>query len=148
MIDQALFANADTLSVHVALTLWLLPCALCDLRSRRVPNWLTLPALGVALCWAAHTGTLALSLTVLFASYLAFLTGGMGGADGKIATVQAAISPPALLIAGILLLVTFLGLRLKRSSHRPLPAGLWFFAGALLSLPINLIPATLTGGIS
>lgn len=132
---------------HVLLTLWLLPCALFDLRSRRVPNWLTLPALPLALWWAMGNGTLALALTLLAATYLAFMAGGMGGADGKIATVQAAISPPALLATGLLLLITFLGLRLRGSAPRRLPAGLWFFAGALVSLPITFIPTLLPGGM-
>ena len=52
-------------SLNVLLTLWLLPCALFDLRSRRVPNWLTLPALPLALWWATGNGTFALALTVL-----------------------------------------------------------------------------------
>jgi Flp pilus assembly protein protease CpaA len=137
----------DTLLSQVVLTAWLLLCAIYDHRSRRVPNWLTLPALPLALWWAVGHSTLALTITVFVASYLAFSTGGMGGADGKIATVQAAVSPVALLATGILLAAAFLGLRLKRNPHRHLPAGLWFFAGALLSLPLSLIPTFLPGGM-
>lgn len=114
------------------LTLWLLPCALYDQRSHRVPNWLTLPALPLALWWAAENGTLPLALSVLAATYIAFLAGGMGGADGKMATVQAAISPAALLATGLLLVAMFITMRLSRTGQMPLPAGLWFFVGALL----------------
>jgi len=80
----------------IVLTIWLLPAAWFDYRSRRVPNWLTLPPLPVALWWAWGHGTLGLTLTVLAAGYIAFRFGGLGGADGKIATVVAAVSPPAL----------------------------------------------------
>ena len=137
----------DTILSQIALTLWLLPCAIYDHRSRSVPNWLTLPALPLALWWAAGHSTLALTITVFVASYLAFQLGGMGGADGKIATVQAAISPAALLTTGILLLLTFLGLRLKRRPHRHLPAGLWFFAGSIVSVAAVVLTPILTEGL-
>lgn len=114
------------------LVLWLLPCALYDQRNHEVPNWLTLPALPLALWWAAENGTLPLALSVLAATYIAFLAGGMGGADGKMAAVQAAISPAALLATGLLLVAMFITMRLRRTGQMPLPAGLWFFVGALL----------------
>lgn len=117
---------------ELLLTLWLLPCALYDQRNHEVPNWLTLPALPLALWWAAGNGTLPLALSVLFATYIAFLAGGMGGADGKMATVQAAISPAALLATGLLLAAMFVTRRLSRTGQKRLPAGLWFFVGALL----------------
>ena len=103
------------------LAIWLIPCAVYDWRGRRIPNWLTLPPLPLAFWWAAGHGTLALTITVFGAGYLAFRSGGMGGADGKLATVIAAISPAALLLSGILLLAAFLA---NRFLHRPasLPA--------------------------
>ena len=120
------------------LTLWLIPCAIYDLRHRRVPNWLTLPPLPIALRWAWGHGTLGLALTVLAAGYIAFRFGGLGGADGKIATVVAAISPPVLALTGLLLLVGFVTQRL-RGQPRSLPATPFFLAASILTLLLSWI---------
>ena len=120
-------------TAHLLLVLWLAPCALYDLRRRRIPNWLTLPALPLALVWAWGHGAFVLALTVLAASLLAFHFGGLGGADGKLATVQAAVAPPALLASGLLLFATFLALRLRGVREVHLPAGVWFWLGAIVA---------------
>jgi leader peptidase (prepilin peptidase)/N-methyltransferase len=133
-----LFANNWPLAL---LALWLLPCAIYDHRHRRVPNWLTLPPLPVALWWAWGHGALGLTLTVLAAGYIAFRLGGLGGADGKIATVVAAVSPPALALTGLLLLAGFIGQRL-RGQPRALPAAPFFLAAALLTLLLPWLPST------
>ena len=83
--------------VQSLLTVWLLICAVYDWRYRRIPNWLTMPVLPLALWWALGHGTLVLMTAVLAASILAFSRGGIGGADGKLAGVQAAFQPAALL---------------------------------------------------
>ena len=129
---------ATTLMPQLLLTAWLVPCAAFDLCCRRIPNWLTLPALAVALWWAWEAGTLILTLVTLAAGFLAFQAGGMGGADGKLATVQAAVSPVALLITAFLLVLTFLVLRLAGRRTTRLPAGLWFGAGSLAALLLAL----------
>ena len=126
----------------IVLTIWLLPAAWFDYRSRRVPNWLTLPPLPVALWWAWGHGTLGLTLTVLAAGYIAFRFGGLGGADGKIATVVAAVSPPALTLSGLLLLAGFIVQRL-RGQPRALPAAPFFLAATLLTLLLPWLPSTL-----
>ena len=115
------------------LSLWLLPCAIYDVRHRRIPNWLTLPPLPVALWWAWGHGTMGLALTVLAAGYIAFRFGGLGGADGKIATVVAAISPPVLALTGLLLLAGFVTQRLRRKTNS-LPAAPFFLAATILTL--------------
>ena len=122
------------------LILWLLPAAWFDYRHRRVPNWLTLPPLPVALWWAWGHGTLGLTLTVLAAGYLAFRVGGMGGADGKLAAVMAAVSPPALALSGVLLLAGFL---LQRLRGRPasLPAAPFFLAAVIIALTASWFQA-------
>jgi Flp pilus assembly protein protease CpaA len=63
-----------------------------DLSSRRIPNWLTLPALGIALVVAAASGNLASALAgALFAGGLFVLpailygAGAAGGGDVKLA---------------------------------------------------------------
>lgn len=132
---------SNPLTAQLLLTVWLIPCAVFDLRQRRIPNWLTLPALVVALWWAWGQGTFLLALVVLTAAFLAFQFGGMGGADGKLATVQAAVSPVALLVSGLLLAVTFLGLRLAGRRDIRLPAGLWFATSSLTVLLLTFFNA-------
>ena len=127
--------------VHlVLLILLLIPCAWFDARHRRIPNWLTLPPLPLALWWAWGHDTLGLTLTVLAAGYLAFRFGGLGGADGKLAAVVTAVSPPVLALSGLLLLAGFIGNRLR---HRPgsLPAAPFFLAATAIILLISLLPA-------
>ena len=122
------------------LTIWLLPAAWFDYRHRRVPNWLTLPPLPLAFWWAWGHGMLGLPLAVLAAGYIAFRFGGLGGADGKIATIVAAVSPPALALTGLLLLSGFLFQRL-RGQPRSLPAAPFFLAATVLALLYSLLPA-------
>jgi len=123
----------------VLLTLLLTPATYFDARHRRIPNWLTLPPLPVALWWAWGHDTLGLTLTVLAAGYLAFRFGGLGGADGKLATVVAAVSPPALALSGLLLLAGF-ALNRLRGQPGSLPAAPFFLAAALLTLLSSLLP--------
>ena len=124
----------------ILVTLLLAPATYFDLRARRIPNWLTLPPLPVALWWAWGHGALSLALAVLAAGYLAFRFGGLGGADGKLAAVVAAVSPPALALSGLLLLAGFVLNRLRR---RPgsLPAAPFFLAATTIILLISLLPA-------
>ena len=124
------------------LTLVLIPAAWLDYRHRRIPNWLTLPPLPLALWWAWGHDTLGLTLTVLAAGYLAFRFGGLGGADGKIATVVAAVSPPALALSGLLLLTGF-ALNRLRGQPGSLPAAPFFLAATVLTLLISLFPPSL-----
>jgi len=120
------------------LTFLLAPATYFDLSHRRIPNWLTLPPLPLALWWAWGHDTLGLTLTVLAAGYLAFRFGGLGGADGKLATVVAAVSPPALALSGLLLLA---GFALNRLRHRPgsLPAAPFFLAATVLTILYSLL---------
>ncbi len=122
------------------LILLLIPAAWFDARTRSIPNWLTLPPLPLALWWARGHGALGLTLTVLAAGYLAFRFGGLGGADGKIATVVAAVSPPALALSGLLLLAGFIVNRL-RGQPGSLPAAPFFLAATTIILLISLLPA-------
>ena len=122
----------------VLLILLLAPATYFDLRHRRIPNWLTLPPLPLALWWAWDHGTLGLTLTVLTAGYLAFRFGGLGGADGKLAAVVAAVSPPALALSGLILLA---GFAISRFRGRPgsLPAAPFFLAATTIMLLISLL---------
>jgi len=120
------------------LILLLIPAAWLDARTRRISNWLTLPPLPIALWWAWGHGALGLALAVLAAGYLAFRFGGLGGADGKLAAVVAAVSPPALALSGLLLLAGFVVKRL-RGQPGSLPASPFFLAAALLTLLSSLL---------
>jgi prepilin peptidase CpaA len=85
--------------------------AVLDIRTRRIPNWLTLPSLLVAVTAHALSGGLHAMYFSLLAAMLAggtflifFLAGGMGGGDVKLmAAVAAAIGFPN---TGALLVLT------------------------------------------
>jgi hypothetical protein len=57
---------------------------------------------------------------------------GMGAADGKIATALGAILPQAMAISGVLLMLAFLVLRLRRQPETTVPAAVAFFAGSVV----------------
>lgn len=100
---------------RVLLTVLVIPAAVFDFRSRRVPNWLTLSALllGIALnvflfqtpgLWNSLEG---LGLACLFYFPLYFLRG-MGGGDVKLMAAVGAIAGPANWL-GIFVLTSLLG---------------------------------------
>lgn len=114
------------------LFIFLLPCAIQDWRARRVSNWLTIP--GFVLAWIAAVGfgNLPLTIAVFAGCFIAWQIGWMGAADGKLATLMAAVAPEAVLTSGLLLGLTFLVLRLRGQRDQHLPAAVWFFAGSAL----------------
>ena len=78
------------------LVFWLLPCALQDYRQRRIANALTIPAFFAAwplALWLGGSERVLFTLAVFAGCWLAWGMGGMGAADGKIATVLAAVKP-------------------------------------------------------
>lgn len=82
----------------VALVALVVVAALIDVRSRRVPNALTLPAIGAGLLLAALGGSLTYFITTLGTAALVFAaglllysTGVLGGGDGKLLTAVAAL---------------------------------------------------------
>jgi prepilin peptidase CpaA len=84
-----------------------------DLRSSRIPNWLTFSAAGIALAghaWLGGLPEMALSMTGLVTGlglfFLFYLSGGMGAADVKLmAAVGAFVGPYGALSSGVLALV-------------------------------------------
>jgi Flp pilus assembly protein protease CpaA len=118
------------------LVLWLLPCAIQDYRHRRVANWLTVPAFFAAwplALWLGETERVMLTLAVFAGCWVAWQMGGMGAADGKMATCIAAVSPLALGIGTVLLALGFMGMRGWRGQSASLPAGVAFYLGALVA---------------
>lgn len=118
----------------LALVLWLLPCAIQDYRHRRVANALTVPAFFVAwplALWLGDGERLIFTLAVFAGCWFAWQMGGMGAADGKMATCIAAVSPLALGMGGLFLALGFVSMRLWRGKSASLPAGIAFYAGAV-----------------
>lgn len=116
------------------LTLFLLPCAIQDWRTRRVSNWLTIP--GFALAWIAALWfqNLPVTIAVFVGCYVAWQMKWMGAADGKLATLMAAVAPEAIWASGLLLGLSFLLLRLRGRQDEHLPAAAWYFAGSQFHL--------------
>jgi prepilin peptidase CpaA len=97
-------------AIVVLLTLVLVTAMCTDLRSSRIPNWLTFPAMGVALVGHAGLGGLPgalFSLAGLGAGLGLFLilyvTGSIGAGDVKLmAAVGAILGPYGALLSGLL----------------------------------------------
>ncbi len=124
------------------LFLFLLPCALQDYRTRRVSNWLTLPAFFAAwplALWLGGEDRLLFTFAVFAGCWLAWGMKSMGAADGKLATCLAALSPAALGLGVLLLVVGFVGLRLRRGESASLPAAMGFYGGALAMQILSLL---------
>jgi Flp pilus assembly protein protease CpaA len=138
------------LIVAVSVCLWLVACAIFDLKKREVPPALTLPPLFGAVLWTAFTGKPAAALFVLLLFILADvsprMSGFAGGLQAVIFCLGLATSPePGLVVTSML---AALGIW-----------GLWTFgkmggadAQVLLTLalifgPSILLPITLAGGV-
>ncbi len=115
-----------------ALILFLLPCAIQDWRYHQVTNWLTLPAFVVGWMAAFYLNSVALTASIFVGCYVAWLMKGVGAADGKVATLVAAVAPASLAITGFLLGLTFLLLRLGGHRNAHLPTIVWLWLGSLL----------------
>ena len=123
----------DPLLRCLLLTLWLLPCAIQDWRTRHVSNWLTVPLFIVAWPVAALNGNLALTVAVSVGTYAAWASrAGLGAADGKVAAGLAAFAPQALLVGCLLQGLAFLVIRLRHSVGTSISGVTWFWAGALI----------------
>ncbi|GAP06147.1 type IV leader peptidase family [Anaerolinea thermolimosa] len=129
------------------LVFWLVVCAVYDLRTRSVPNVLTVPPFVLAGLWAVRQGGATLWLFVLAVAVMvfSFWKGGTGGADGKILAVLAVFMPAGFLLAVVLRLVVGVGLWMRHGKGARFPAVPVFAAGAILSVPVSII---LQGGFS
>ncbi|MHA2789077.1 prepilin peptidase [Corynebacterium sp. S7] len=83
--------------------LWSVALVIYDLRERRLPNWLTLPAGIVAIVWAVAVSPAALAGLVWPLLYLivALLQGGVGGGDIKLALPLGIIVAAASGVVGV-----------------------------------------------
>lgn len=123
-----------TLTLYALVTLFLLPAALQDHRTRHVSNWLTVPLFFLAWPAAIYLNTFVLTFAVFIGFWLAFkLSGGMGPADGKIAVGLAALTPLSLFAGIAISALSFLWLRLRGARDVRLPGAVAFYLGCVLS---------------
>jgi Flp pilus assembly protein protease CpaA len=110
-------------STHLVISLltvaWLGVCAIADTRTRHVPNWLTLPAIPLALLAAWLTRDIRSETPYEFVFHLVIMTlplfvawryHVLGGADLKILVVLTLANPLLLLAAWIGVVIYFVGL--------------------------------------
>jgi len=105
-------------TTHIAVVIFLVVlAAIWDWRSRRIPNWLTLPALAVGLLFhtISHgvqglTASLGGAGCALFIFGLVYLLGGMGAGDVKLMTAAGALLALPAALAALISAVTAGGL--------------------------------------
>ena len=117
--------------------LWLGLCAYFDLRTRHIPNWLTIPAIPLAMlaAWLVrpagvrylqqylfHLALLVLPLFIAWHKHL------LGGADLKILVALSLLNPWLLLAAWIGVVAYFIGLAVLANSRLSRFAGVPGFA--------------------
>lgn len=109
--------------VMVVLALWLLGLSARDIRTRRLPNVLTLPALGGAVAGTVmHPAAVAPGLLLNVVIYgFAFWLGGCGGGDLKLAVTLGAMAESLVAAAMIVVLAQMmtLGMAWVRRDRHP-----------------------------
>lgn len=125
-------SSTTQLYASLILTAYLAPCAWQDWRTRKVSNWLTVPAFVAAWPLALWFGNLEWTVAVFLGCYVAWQFKGMGAADGKLATLMAAISPVTVLTSLFVLAISFSCQWFAHKRKQALPAAVACFAAALL----------------
>lgn len=115
---------------YMLLTLWLLPAALQDYRTRRVSNWLTVPLFLLGWPAALFTGNVVFVLATFLGVYIAYLARSMGPADGKIAVGLAGLTPLVVPASALIQALLFLVIRLRTGRPGRLPGAIGFYLGA------------------
>ncbi len=118
-------------SVRLAILLWLMVCAVFDLRRREVPDWLTLPALGLALVWQALYPGGWLPWALAGVSVLLTLAGVLPGGDMKGLAALALYDPTLYLLAWLGAGAVYLLWRVVRH-ERKMPGYVGFVLGGLV----------------
>ena len=131
-------------SLHLAVFVWLLICAIQDWRRREVSNWLTLPSLAFAFSLRL-TGQIPGSMLPLLVAILFLLFfwrfGWIGGADTKASLALALLDSQAGVWAWLGLGIWYLGLRLYygRNCDHQLPAFVGFTSGVGALLVVEVL---------
>jgi Flp pilus assembly protein protease CpaA len=123
------------------LALYLLPCAVQDVRTRHVSKWLTIPAFVIAWPLALWLGTLPFTIAVFAGCYAAWRTGSMGPADGKLAVLLASVEPMGIVLATALAATAFPALRVTHCQQLCLPGVVLIEAGAMGLMLLHWIPS-------
>jgi len=115
--------------------IWLGVCAMYDLRTREVPDWLTLPAVALALAWRlVHPdGFLPWALAVVTVALT--LMGILPGGDMKGLAAMALLDPRLYLFAWLGACAVYLGWRLV-CRERWMPGYVGFLVGAVAWLAV------------
>jgi Flp pilus assembly protein protease CpaA len=115
-----------SLAISMVSVLWLAACAWFDLRTRRVPNWLTLPAIPLALMasWLVRGGSaespggfLVRLVVLILPLFIAWRRHLLGGADLKILVALSLANPWLLVAAWLGVVLYFIGLVIL-ANHR------------------------------
>lgn len=122
--------------ISLASVLWLSACSYCDLRARRIPNWLTLPALPLAILAAyllrpsaERPGEYLFRLLLLILPiFMAWQQQLLGGADLKVLLVLGLLNPWLLIAAWAGVVLYYFALVILHSQHLPRFAGVPGFA--------------------
>lgn len=109
---------------------WLGTCAVHDLRKREVPDWLTLPALALALGWRLVHPDGWLSWALVVATITLTLMDILPGGDMKGLAAMALLDPRLYLLAWLGVWVVYLVWRLVRR-ERWMPGYVGFLAGGV-----------------
>ncbi len=120
-------------ALHLAVTGWLLVCAILDLRMRRVPNVFSIPPLVFAIVYAIFQGGNNLASLLIAAAIFTtlWLLGGIGGADIKVLVALAGLWPEGFLAALVVSALWGIVL-LFRKGRRAWTAGLPPVAAAVM----------------
>jgi prepilin peptidase CpaA len=116
--------------VRIMILLWLSVCAWHDLRRREVPDWLTLPAVVLALGWQVvyPGGWLPWALAVV--TIVLTLAGVLPGGDMKGLVALALFDPRLYLLAWLGAVVVYLLWRMLRR-ERGMPGYVGFVVGGI-----------------
>ncbi len=130
--------------------IWLLFCAWQDWKKRSVSNWLTIPAIVVAVglrIWLDYSlygnvplYLLGMSALIIAAAGIGYLAKLMGGADAKVLIAMAIVSPVMAIWAWLGAILWWLMLRIyalirkDKDKLPPLPGMLGFVAGTFAYL--------------
>jgi Flp pilus assembly protein protease CpaA len=127
--DPQMQPGLDLLA-RVALTVWLLACALSDIRTGKIPNWMTLPVMLAAGAYQTFVGRHWAIPLIWIALFIVWELNFMMAGDAKVLMGLFALFPTlefalVLAVGGLIELIPLLMLRYAR---QPITNTFWSFA--------------------